>query len=166
MSRLYSFPPIANSNAKILILGSMPGKASLDAVQYYAHPRNLFWPMMAEILGFDAALDYAQRTECLKSAGVALWDVLQSCHREGSLDTAIKNEMPNDFPAFLQEHPQIRAIFFNGEKAATSFKRSVQPCLALNELTYIRLPSTSPANASQTQAYKLTVWRQIAEYLG
>ena len=91
MSLLYSFAPIADENARILILGSMPGQASLDAGQYYAHKRNLFWPIMAELLQFDVSASYEEKTAALRAAGIALWDVLQSCKREGSLDANIEH---------------------------------------------------------------------------
>lgn len=165
MSRLYSFPPIAGPTAKILILGSMPGQASLDANQYYAHPRNLFWKLMAEMLGFQPTQPYDEKAAHLIKAHVAVWDVLQSCQRQGSLDVHIRHEEPNDFPSFLKTHPHIQAIFFNGDKAATSFKRFVQPQLQGSELALIRLPSTSPANASQNYEMKRDAWRQIMEYL-
>ncbi len=166
MSRRYSFPPIASPDAKILILGSMPGQASLDAQQYYAHPRNLFWPIMSRLLGFDVTLPYAERAIRLQQSGVAVWDVLQSCLREGSLDSNIKDEEPNDFSVFLKNHSHIHTIFFNGEKAATSFKRRVVVTPKINTLTLIRLPSTSPANASQTQAMKQDAWQQVVTALG
>lgn len=166
MSRRYSFPPIASPDAKILILGSMPGQASLDAQRYYAHPRNLFWPIMSRLLGFDVTLPYAERANLLQQFGVAMWDVLQSCQREGSLDSNIKDETPNDFSVFLNNHPHIHTIFFNGEKAATSFKRHVVMTPEIEALTQVRLPSTSPANASQTFTMKLDVWRQVAAALG
>lgn len=165
MADLYGFPPIADAHARILILGSMPGQASLDAQQYYAHPRNLFWPIMAQLLHFDSALDYPTRTQTLKNHGVALWDVLQSCQREGSLDANIRQETANDFNQFLVAHPQIRAVFFNGDKAAKSFRRSVEPTLVHTDLALIRLPSTSPANASQSLVMKQQAWQQILSYL-
>ncbi len=165
MSLLYSFAPIADANARILILGSMPGQASLDAGQYYAHKRNLFWPIMAELLQFDISASYEERTAALRASGIALWDVLQSCHREGSLDANIKPDTltVNDFADFLQRHLQIRHIFFNGEKAAACFHRYVAKTAYSAELVCQRLPSTSPANASQTLDFKLQAWRQIVE---
>jgi TDG/mug DNA glycosylase family protein len=165
MADLYGFPPIADAHARVLILGSMPGQASLNAQQYYAHPRNLFWPMMAQLLQFDPALDYPARAQALKKHGVALWDVLQSCQREGSLDANIRQETANDFNQFLVEHPQIRTIFFNGDKAAKSFRQWVMPHLNQTDLAFIRLPSTSPANASQSLDLKQLAWQQILTYL-
>ncbi len=165
MSLLYSFPPIADANARILILGSMPGQASLDACQYYAHKRNLFWPLLGNMLGFDSTLPYQAKVASLIKARVAVWDVLQSCQRQGSLDVHIRHEVPNDFPSFLNEHRDIQAIFFNGDKAATSFKRFVQSQLDRPDLALIRLPSTSPANASQSYTIKQQQWQQILPYL-
>lgn len=163
MSLLYSFAPIADEHARILILGSMPGQASLDAGQYYAHKRNLFWPIMAELLQFELSASYEEKTAALRASGIALWDVLQSCHREGSLDVNIQPDTltVNDFADFLQQHPRIRHIFFNGEKAAVCFHRYVSPADYPAELVCQRLPSTSPANASQSLAFKLQAWRQI-----
>ena len=115
MNRVSSFHPIADRSSRILVLGSMPGEASLKAGQYYAHPRNLFWQITASILGFDARAQYERRLSALQCAHVALWDVFHSCVRIGSLDTAIevKTETLNDFPAFFAEHPNITLVCFN-----------------------------------------------------
>jgi len=172
----HGFPPIANDQARVLILGSMPGIASLRAEQYYAHPRNQFWPIMAAILGVDlVALVYSQRRQALLDAGIALWDVLQSCHRPGSLDADIAPDsvVVNDFAAFFQQHPAIRQIYFNGAAAEQHFKCRVEPLLTVGQaprhptcLTFHRLPSTSPAHAALAFPAKLTAWRAIAEILG
>jgi hypoxanthine-DNA glycosylase len=161
MPRVRSFRPIADRNADILILGSMPGRASLAARQYYAHPRNAFWRIAAELLGFDSALPYAKRVRALKAARIALWDVLQSCTREGSLDARIENGIANDFSTFFRSHAKIRRVLFNGAKAEATFRRHVLPTLGANSLSYRRLPSTSPANASLSPARKLRAWRAI-----
>ena len=161
MPRVRSFKPIADSKAEILILGSMPGRASLAARQYYAHPRNAFWRIAAELLGFDSTLPYAKRVRALKAARIALWDVLQSCTREGSLDARIENGIANDFSTFFRNHGKIRHVFFNGATAEATFKRHVLPTLGGRALSYRRLPSTSPANASVSLARKLRAWRAI-----
>ncbi|WP_024871582.1 DNA-deoxyinosine glycosylase [Tolumonas lignilytica] len=163
MDLLYSFAPIASDNARVLILGSMPGQASLDAGQYYAHKRNLFWPIMGELLAFDPLSRYEDRTGALQTAGIALWDVLQSCHREGSLDAKIRPDTltVNDFAAFFRQHPQIQHVFFNGEKASACFHRYVDKKGLPENLLFQRLPSTSPANASQSLLFKLQAWRQV-----
>lgn len=157
-----SFPPIARSDARVLILGSMPGQASLSAQRYYAYRHNAFWPIMGELLGFDSTIDYHERCDRLLDAGIALWDVLKSCERPGSLDAAIVESsiVPNDFAAFLLEHTGVRHIFFNGGKAETSFRRHVAPTL-IDAPPTTRLPSTSPAHASQTFAQKLDAWRVV-----
>lgn len=151
-----SFSSIANPNATILILGSMPGVASLSANQYYAHPRNAFWPIMSSFFGFEASLPYQERIEKLKAVNVALWDVLQQCEREGSLDSAIKagSRHPNDFNAFLKQHQKIHVIAFNGAEAENSFKKYVKPTLTTTEIQLVRLPSTSPAHTMKLDQKK------------
>jgi TDG/mug DNA glycosylase family protein len=127
MPRVQCFAPVANRHAEVLILGSMPGEASLRASRYYGHPQNAFWPIMAEVVGFDAALPYTRRLAALKAAKIALWDVLQSCEREGSLDTRIRRsgEVANDFEQFFRTHPRIARVLFNGSRAAECYQRHV-----------------------------------------
>lgn len=164
MPRICSFPPIEDARARVLILGSMPGKASLAAGQYYAHAHNLFWRILGELTGAGPALPYQARARALRICGIALWDVLASCAREGSLDSAIDDASAsaNDFNAFFRAHPHIVQVFFNGAKAEASYRRKVLPELApgLGPQRYARLPSTSPANASMSHAYKRRVWKQ------
>lgn len=140
----------------------MPGVASLKAQQYYAHPQNGFWPIMGELLGFDPCAPYPRRERALRAARIAVWDVLHSCVREGSLDTRIEAEIANDFDAFLRTHRGITHVFFNGAKAEASFKRHVLPAMKVG-LRYTRLPSTSPAHASLPYRRKLAAWRAILE---
>lgn len=163
MTPVHSFAPIADKNAEILILGSMPGSASLAAGQYYAHAHNAFWRIMADLLHADAAANYAARVRALKMARIALWDVLRSCVREGSLDASIQNhtQIANDFRSFLLTHPKITRVFFNGATAETCFKRLVLPTLDNYPLHYLRLPSTSPAHASLSYAQKRAAWQAI-----
>jgi len=149
----------------VLVLGSMPGAASLLAGQYYAHRQNRFWPFMGVLVGAHPALPYAQRLQRLGSAGIAVWDVIAHCRREGSLDTSIRDETVNDFEPFLAQHPGVSTVLFNGAKAETTFLRRV-PTLAGGELRHQRLPSTSPANASQTDAAKLAAWRDALRDAG
>jgi len=165
---IYSFPPIAEIDARLLILGTMPGKISLAQQQYYAHPRNAFWPIMGELLGFDARVDYAERTAQLLRADIAVWDVLQSCIRSSSLDADIDmaSEVANDFAEFLARHGEIRRIGFNGAKAAQLFRRHVLkqlPPSDRRELEFRFLPSTSPAHAGMNFETKLQAWRQILD---
>ena len=117
MLTLRSFPPVVSAGCRVLILGSMPGEASLRAGQYYAHPRNAFWPIMGRLCGAGPDLAYPQRLERLLAAGIGLWDVLQSCVRAGSLDSAIRDEVANDLPALFAAYPRIDRVFFNGAKA-------------------------------------------------
>ncbi len=164
MARILSFAPIANRAARILILGSMPGSASLAAGQYYAHAQNLFWPILAELTGAAPASPYAARVRALKARGIALWDVLASCAREGSLDAAIDDATArtNDFASFYRSHPRIERVFFNGAKAEACYRRQVLPVLTHGHgpAVYLRLPSTSPANASMSRTYKQKIWKR------
>ena len=154
------FAPVAADDARVLVLGSMPGVASLRQAQYYAHPRNAFWPLAAQIFGFDPGMDYDERLRALQANGVALWDVLQACERPGSLDADIRRDtlVPNDFGAFLARHPSIMRICFNGAKAAAMFRRHVLPGLPGAPLPCVELPSTSPAHAAASFAQKLASW--------
>lgn len=166
-SRIQGFEPIARKDARVLILGSMPGRASLVAQQYYAHPQNNFWRIIGQLLRIDPGAPYEERIALLKDARIAVWDVLQSCVREGSLDTSIEpdTQTANDFHAFFQTYRQITHVFFNGAMAQTCFRRHVLQELADVPLSYLRLPSTSPANASSPYAEKLEKWRAILQAL-
>ncbi|WP_409524655.1 DNA-deoxyinosine glycosylase [Nitrincola sp. MINF-07-Sa-05] len=167
MTPIYSFPPIEPENARILILGSMPGVASLEAQQYYAHPRNAFWPIMGELFGAHPELPYHNRVEILKAEGIAVWDVLESCVRVGSLDADIDEGSlkVNDFESFFRRHPDIRHVVFNGAKAEQSFRRYALPELRLDYLSYTRLPSTSPAHAAMKLENKCKAWQTIYHVL-
>ncbi len=165
MSHIHGFPPVATPAARVLVLGTMPGKASLRAQRYYAHPRNSFWKIVGEILGFDPGCDYGHKLSSLVAADLALWDVLQSCARASSLDSDIDREsvVTNDFAAFFAGHPGIRRVCFNGAAAERLYLRHVRPSVACPaEIEHIRLPSTSPANAGICYAEKLRAWRVIA----
>jgi TDG/mug DNA glycosylase family protein len=161
MVRVRSFPAIGDDNAHTLILGTMPGAASLAARQYYAHPRNAFWPIVAHVFGFDADLEYHARVRRLADAGVAVWDVLKSCERAGSLDSRIEpaSVVVNDFRRFFATHRRIERVYFNGGNAQALFRRHVLPSTHSSSLTFVRLPSTSPANASIRPDAKLRAWR-------
>ena len=163
MSFARSFQPIAAPDAEILILGSMPGQASLSANQYYAHPRNAFWPIMASLLSFDPKAPYAERVEHLIKARIAVWDVLQACARPGSLDADIDSDSSicNDFSTFLSARVSIKQIFFNGAKAESIFRKQVASDLKIDNLLLSRLPSTSPAHAALSLQDKLQAWKVI-----
>jgi double-stranded uracil-DNA glycosylase len=163
VTRIHSFAPIAHEQAEILILGSMPGQASLAAGQYYAHKQNAFWRIMAELLSFDPGIPYVDKVQVLRSARIALWDVLHSCKRTGSLDSMIEAEtqIANNFVTFFCHHRYVTHICFNGSKAETCFKQLVAPKIRSDRFCYHRLPSTSPANASISFLRKLEAWRAI-----
>lgn len=162
-----SFAPVWRDDARVLILGSMPGVASLTAAQYYAHPRNAFWTIMGELFDAGPALPYPARLDRLLDAGVALWDVIASCRRPGSLDSAIAADsvIANDLPGLIAASPRLDAVFFNGTAAETAFRRhfgsrladpALRPALKLQ-----RLPSTSPAHAGRSLADKLAAWAAV-----
>jgi hypoxanthine-DNA glycosylase len=155
---LEGLAPIADDDARILILGNMPSVMSLAAQQYYGNPRNDFWRITGDIFGFDAASEYGHRTAALRERGVAVWDVLGLCRRQGSLDSAIEPDsmVANDFESFFDAHPAIDRVFFNGAAAEKNFVRLAG---VDRPLRYGRLPSTSPA---QTMRYadKLAAWRE------
>lgn len=161
-----SFPPVVGPSARVLVLGSMPGSASLRAQRYYAHPQNAFWPIVGAVLGFDPGLDYAARLAALTARGVALWDVLLSCERDGSLDRAITpaSMRTNDFAGLFAAHPGLRAVLCNGGTACRLFRRLVLPQLGAPAPTICtRLPSTSPAHAGMPRTQKLAAWRRALE---
>lgn len=149
---------MAPPDARVLILGSMPGQASLAAGQYYAHPRNAFWPILAAYCGVPADAPYAERVAALSRSRIALWDVLQSCTRPGSLDSAISDPEPNDFAGLFRRCPQVDTILFNGGAAAALFARHVLPGLANPPAQRIILPSTSPAHAAKSLVAKQVAW--------
>ncbi|MDB5972943.1 MAG: mismatch-specific uracil/thymine DNA-glycosylase [Hydrocarboniphaga sp.] len=165
MPYVHSFAPIAGDDARVLILGSMPGRISLEHRQYYAHPRNAFWPLMNELFGAGPDLVYTERLSRLKRQRVALWDVLKLCTREGSLDSAIVESSIecNDFAALFARCPQITRVYFNGAKAETTYQRYVAPVLQTPYIRFHRLPSTSPAHASLSHQAKLSAWKVITD---
>lgn len=169
MTHIHSFVPISGPNPRLLVLGSMPGKASLAAGEYYAHPRNAFWEILAELYGFDPGADYADRCQVLISQGVAVWDVLKTCTRSSSLDSDIVESsiVANDLPGFLLQHASIERIFFNGAKAEQIFLRHILPRLddSHSALPRMRLPSTSPANASVSLTQKHKAWSVLNRVL-
>jgi len=162
-----SFPPVASPAARVLILGSMPGVESLRTGQYYAHPRNAFWRIMGDLVNAGPDMPYNSRTHRLRKAGIALWDVLASCVRTGSLDAAIKPDsiVANDLAGFLARHRHITHVFFNGATAERCFRLHVQPALTPGTFKTIRLPSTSPAHAALNYAAKLRAWRSVLKSL-
>lgn len=161
-----SFPPLGNTRATRLVLGTMPGKASLLAHQYYAHPRNAFWFIIEGLFGIPQELPYARRVRELARAGIAVWDVLAACTRGTSLDSDIVpgSCVPNDFNGYLGRHRRIQQIYFNGGPARALFERHVAPLLApeFRAIGRVTLPSTSPTHARRSHAEKLEAWRILA----
>lgn len=158
---LRGLPPIADPDSRLLILGNMPSVMSLAAAEYYGNPRNAFWRIAGELFGFEVDEPYPRRVEALRRNGVAVWDVLHSCRRPGSLDSAVDpaSMVANDFAAFFAAHPAIERVYFNGAAAQHNYARLV--CIDA-DVSYLRLPSTSPA---QTMSYtdKLAAWRVVTE---
>ncbi len=163
------FPPIIGGDPKILILGSMPSDMSLKQRQYYAHPRNAFWYIMGDLFNFSVGATYPKREELLIKNRIALWDVLQACKRDGSLDSSIigSSIKTNDFSHLLLLYPSIQLIVFNGATAEKVFKKRVLPGLKtqLERIQMIRLPSTSPAMAALTREQKMEKWSEIVKVL-
>ncbi|MEZ5566561.1 MAG: DNA-deoxyinosine glycosylase [Gammaproteobacteria bacterium] len=164
MSKRRSLSPVARPDARLLILGSMPGTLSLQEQQYYAQPRNAFWQIMGQLFGAGRELDYAARLQILEDQQVALWDALATCYRPGSMDADIRlgDAVANDFRAFFARHAAITHVYFNGVKAGELYTRLVLPTLTdlHQKLPRTTLPSTSPANAAASLADKVRVWRK------
>jgi hypoxanthine-DNA glycosylase len=163
MNNVSSFAPIGNEQAKILILGSMPSDASIQEQEYYAHQRNAFWPILISLFNSNSdQYNYTQRKNMLIKNNIALWDVLQSCYRKGSLDTAIQMDtvIVNDFFQFFSKHTEIKKVCFNGAKAEDVYLKYVLPTVKqqFGYLEYVRLPSTSPAHAAMTLRQKTDAW--------
>jgi double-stranded uracil-DNA glycosylase len=160
------FPPLSRKDAETLILGSLPGRKSLEMQQYYAHPQNAFWKLVAAVFEKETTTNYSQRKRLLTDHRIAVWDVLEAAERPGSLDSAIVHATAeaNDFRKFFRKHPRIRRVFFNGRKSEEIYRRRVLPEIAAEfpDIEYVALPSTSPANASMSFAQKLVRWRAIA----
>ncbi|GAA0609326.1 DNA-deoxyinosine glycosylase [Brevundimonas kwangchunensis] len=156
MSVKRAFDPVVDARTRLLILGSLPGDASLDAGQYYAHPRNAFWRLVGEAVGRDlAVLPYPERIEALKAARVGLWDVIAGAERRGSLDADIRNAETADLKRLVEGLPELRAVAFNG---ATATKIGRKSLTGVDGLTLIDLPSSSPAHAARSYADKAAAW--------
>ncbi len=159
---LEGLAPVIDARTRLVVLGSFPGVASLRAQQYYGHPRNHFWPILAALWRLDlATASYARRLDAARAHGLGLWDVYACCEREGSLDSAIENARLNDLAGLAQRAPALQAIAHNGGESA----RAMRHTRALG-LPVHRLPSTSPANASWSFERKLAAWRAVFEAHG
>lgn len=160
--RSEGFGPVAGPDARVLILGSLPGAESLRRHEYYAHPRNAFWPIVGQLFGAAPDLSYQLRLRRLILNRIALWDVCASAERMGSSDSALALVAANDFGAFFAEHPGIQLICFNGSKAGELYRRRVLPYLPQRpaRIPRVVLPSTSPARAAMTLEEKLKTWQK------
>lgn len=156
--RISSFAPIVAENSKVLILGTMPSVKSLEYQEYYGNKQNVFWQMMFQIFQEDFSDDYQNRKALLYKYKIALWDVLQSCQREGSLDSNIKSEQPNDIKGLLIAYPAISHIVFSSQKAQQYFKKYIE---ATGGITFVTMPSPSGANARMSIDEKIEKWKQI-----
>lgn len=153
---IHSFSPAVNDQTRILIVGSMPGRASLAAQEYYAYPRNQFWRIMFDLLeNGRAPKDYQDKINSLLRHQIGLWDALARCERQGSLDGNIERPVPNDFPTLFQRYPHIHTLLFNGQAAARHFKQAFGKTVTQ---TLCVLPSTSPAHAALSYSEKLHQW--------
>jgi methylated-DNA-[protein]-cysteine S-methyltransferase len=162
MAFMHSFDPIIDDNSRVLILGSMPGKHSLEKGEYYAHPRNIFWTLIYSIFEAQPDRTYEEKKSFLKSRKIALWDVIKDCDRSGSSDSKIINPIINDFEGLLARYPNIRYILFNGKKADSLFGKNVKN-ISKHNVSLFTLPSSSPANASISLNAKLKSWSLIKE---
>ena len=168
MTLVHSFEPIVGRNPRIIILGSMPGVVSLQAVQYYANPRNAFWAIIAELFGIDIECSYESRVRQVSQLPLILWDTLKACHRQGSLDSKILRQQieANNIAGLVEQHAGLRVIAFNGAASEKYFYQLEKHRLPANHrLELIKLPSTSPANAAMNFQHKLAAWRQLLKYL-
>ncbi len=167
MTLSHGFAPLERSDARTLIRGSLPSQRSLQTGEYFAHSRNAFWRIMGELIDAGPDRPYPVRVERLLAAGLAVWDVLASAVRPGSLDAAIDRETasPNDFALFLREHPDIRRVCFNGQKAAEMFERLAMTGIVdqADGLSFVTLPSTSPAHAAMSFEEKLRIWSIVTK---
>jgi hypoxanthine-DNA glycosylase len=159
------FPPVIDAHTRVLILGSLPGEASLAHQQYYAHKQNRFWHLVGELIGEDlAAMEYALRLQTLLAHRIGLWDVVAQARREGSLDGNIRDHSANDLVELIESLPALEAIAFNGGTAARIGERILGP--HAQRFRILRLPSSSPAYASMNFAAKLVAWRALGEFAG
>lgn len=164
---IQGFGPISRPDATRLILGTIPGRESLEKGQYYAYSRNAFWFIIESLLSDESVRDYSFRKKLLIQAKIALWDVLKEANRQGSLDSSIVPEsiVVNDFNWFFSEHSHVEQVFFNGKNAEKLFTKHVLPFISPGRrLSFVSLPSTSPANARLTSSEKLSAWKALVNH--
>lgn len=156
----FSFPPVSDEKTEILILGSLPGERSLEIQQYYGHAQNRFWKIISALINTDIPANYEDKKKLLLENKIAVWDVVREAKRQGSLDTNIVGEIPNDLDSFIENHKNLRIIAFNGSKSQKLYDKYFQRNL---NLTYLQLPSTSPANANYNFGRLINSWKKIFE---
>lgn len=154
----FSFPPISNPDTTILILGTIPGDKSLELGEYYGHPRNRFWKIISTITNSELPLSYSHKKALLLKSKIGVWDIAHRANRKGSLDSAIKNEEPNDLDIFISSHKNLKIIGFNGKKSQTLYDQYFE---RRTDLKYICLPSSSPANATINLENLCKTWQQL-----
>ena len=171
-TRLQGLPPVVDARTRFLVLGSFPGVRSLQRQQYYAHPHNQFWKILQALwphAPWPADGDYAARCACALALGLGIWDVYAACEREGSLDSAIRNPLLNDFPALLSRCPQLEGIGHNGAESHRHVRavlQALQPSGLEGRVQVHKLPSTSPANASWSFDRKRAAWQAVMQHHG
>jgi len=163
LNLLTSFQPIINKHSRVLILGSMPGVESLKLQQYYANPRNQFWKIIYALFDSEPNPDYGERVSFIKSKQLAVWDVIENCYREGSLDSKIREEKVNDFRSLYKAFPNLESVLFNGGKAYETYKKWLG-FKEIPNLTFHKLTSSSPANTKKYEE-KLREWGVIGDLL-
>lgn len=164
MGRLTGLPPVAGPDPRVLVLGSFPSRLSLERGEYFANPKNRFWPLIEALFGIRADLPYGERVRLLSHRGIALWDVVASCERDGSGDASIYNPVMNDIPGFVRVHPSIRLVALNGGMAGRLFRRTIRTGIR-QDLKVIVLPSTSPANARFNLPGLAEKWRILGNFM-
>ncbi|SES24389.1 DNA-deoxyinosine glycosylase [Salipaludibacillus aurantiacus] len=167
MKERHSLEPVVQKGARVLILGSMPGEQSLQRREYYGNPRNHFWPLVGELLNTDlSTFSYERKCDFLKTNHIALWDVIGSCKRKGSLDSAIRDEKMNDLAGLLTTYPTIQWVGLNGTKAYETFRKYIKNH-AFPPVPYTKLPSTSPVPGRNVKSFseKVKAWREMTDYL-
>jgi hypoxanthine-DNA glycosylase len=165
--RIHSYKPVIDEHARVLVLGTAPSVKSLEYKQFYGHPQNYFWRIIYRLFNeSDADPVYANRLSFLKEHRLALWDVIESCEREGSLDVNIREEIPNRIPDLIQQYPQLRCFAFNGSKAYDIFQKHFRGSELFRDVALLKLPSSSPipTQRMRTLEDRVRVWREIVPY--
>lgn len=165
-NQISGLPPVLPVDPKVLILGSMPGVQSLEGQQYYMNPRNHFWPILFKIFNQNELTEYEQKINWIKSKQVALWDTIQSCIRKGSLDSTIKDYVPNDIEKLLDENNTIKCVLCNGTKAYDILLKNIN-LVKFKHVHILKMPSTSPIPGRYTKSFidKVEAWSVIADYI-